>query len=543
MTNRELKKINVIFLLDSLSVPAWIFHIYDFLIDNEKFKVAAVVINGNPVSSQNAFMYRVLRKVDRTLFKFEPNPFERKTLSLQPGTEQLILNPLQKKYSDFFSADDVEKIRSFEPDLILRFGFRIIRGEILSVPTYGIWSLHHGDNSVNRGGPPAFWEVVLKEPVTGVTLQKLTEDLDGGGVIAKAYVKTDYTSFYRNQAALYWSGTELFKNKLNELAKDQMHISFTTEPESTLNHFYSHQLYKDPGNLKSYSIGLKFFYNSFIRKLNDHFYNEQWAIGYAVKSGIESSLYRYKTLDPPKGYTWADPFPIEVNNNVYIFAEQKKGVQNGEIICFKYENYSNLFKNLGVVLNQPFHLSYPFVFQYDTGIYMVPESGSINKVILYESKEFPFKWVQKKVLLDNVTAFDATLHLHEGIWYMFATVKSNPGISANEQLNIYYTNDLIHGEWKSHKMNPVKHDVRGARPAGRIFIYNNRLFRPGQIASFKYGYGVQFYEIITLNPDAYEEVKVTDMEPLWNTNLLATHTFNYIPGLSVIDFQRKQSRY
>jgi hypothetical protein len=385
--------------------------------------------------------------------------------------------------------------------------------------------------------------VALKEPITGITLQKLTEDLDGGCVISKAYIKTDFTSFNRNQAALYWSGTELFKNKLNEFAKDQIMFSSVDEARGSLSHFYSHQLYRDPNNLKSLSIGLRFVCSSILRKLADIIYEEQWVIAFALKNGIESSLYRYKTLVPPKNVTWADPFPIKFNDELYLFAEQKKSTKNGEIICFKYESDLKTFVNKGVVLSQPFHLSYPFVFKYDDKYFMIPESGSINKIILYESKSFPFDWAQKRVLIENITAYDATLYQHKGIWYLFATVKTNPGISANEQLFIYYTEDLIHGEWKSHRRNPVKHDVRGARPAGKIFEYNERILRPGQIASYKYGFGIQFYEIILLSPEDYQEVEIGDMKPFWSKNLLATHTFNYMPGLSVIDFQRRKSRF
>ena len=47
--------------------------------------------------------------------------------------------------------------------------------------------MHHGDNSINRGGPPGFWEVFYKNDFTGFTIQKLNEKLDDGDVISKGF--------------------------------------------------------------------------------------------------------------------------------------------------------------------------------------------------------------------------------------------------------------------------------------------------------------------------------------------------------------------
>ena len=77
--------------------------------------------------------------------------------------------PSHKRYSDYFGADDVAKLRALDVDVFLRFGFRILRGDILHVARYGVWSFHHGDNRVNRGGPAGFWEVHENWPATGAT--------------------------------------------------------------------------------------------------------------------------------------------------------------------------------------------------------------------------------------------------------------------------------------------------------------------------------------------------------------------------------------
>ena len=97
-------------------------------------------------------------------------------------------------------------------DLCIRFGFNIITGPILTKPKHGIWSFHHGDNRVNRGGPAAFWETYLKSEYIGITLQKLNTNLDSGEIIARASYNTTYSYFLNHQIVLNNSKVILMKS-------------------------------------------------------------------------------------------------------------------------------------------------------------------------------------------------------------------------------------------------------------------------------------------------------------------------------------------
>jgi hypothetical protein len=94
------------------------------------------------------------------------------------------------RYSEYFPADAVAQMRDFKLDVMLRFGFGIIRGDILSTATYGVWSFHFDDEQRYRGGPPCFWEVYNSDPFTGAMLQCLTERLDSGIILRKAFFPT-----------------------------------------------------------------------------------------------------------------------------------------------------------------------------------------------------------------------------------------------------------------------------------------------------------------------------------------------------------------
>lgn len=139
--------------------------------------------------------------------------------SMLAGIESIEVEPIGKKFIHKFPPEALEKIRAADLDVILRFGFNILSGEILTVARYGVWSYHHGDNDYYRGGPPHFWELVEKAPLSGVILQVLTEELDGqtGFVQVSLFTTEQTTSASVNRYTPYWSSTDMVIGKLNQL--------------------------------------------------------------------------------------------------------------------------------------------------------------------------------------------------------------------------------------------------------------------------------------------------------------------------------------
>ena len=79
-----------------------------------------------------------------------------------------------------YREEDLGTIKSLNVDVLLNGQSGTFRGGILTVCEFGIISFHHGNNDVNRGGPPGFWEVFNREPSTGFAIQRLPDELDGG---------------------------------------------------------------------------------------------------------------------------------------------------------------------------------------------------------------------------------------------------------------------------------------------------------------------------------------------------------------------------
>lgn len=529
-------------LLDGLKIKKWQHEIINYIESNARLELKALIINTNQPKfvAPGSFFYRASQILDRKIFSVKNDVFKEVSLeNYKKCTPIYYIKGDEKRFSYRFSTIDTERIRKLNLDIMIRFGFGILRGGILEAAKYGIWSLHHGDNRINRGGPPAFWEVVNRENVTGITLQKLSEDLDGGKVIKRSFIKTNTTSFYRNKNETFWAGVELFNLALDELSRGILNY----EKENNSFQLYSYPLYKDPDNITSTKILLQFWRRRILEIVKEKVSSPQWYILYKFNkdSPIEKSIFRYKKLYPPKGYDWADPFIIKEGQKFYLFFEEIKiDTGSGHICLLEFDEEGSLLNEKPIkVINEKYHLSYPFIFKEDSNYYLLPESAEANELWLYKCEDFPEKWKKYHKIFNNKQIYDASLFYYEGYWYLFGTEKLSEGGNRDQYLHIYYSDKLNSEAWAPHPLNPLSLDVRGARPAGKIFMENNRLFRPTQIGAPKYGYGIQINEIKKLSITEFSEEKINDILPKWDKGLLASHTINFEAGFAVIDAQGK----
>ena len=169
---------------------------------------------------------------------------------------------------------------------------------------------------------------------------------------------------------------------------------------------------------------------------------------------------------------------------------------------------------------------------------MIPESAAERSVDLYRCESFPERWCFEKRLLDDLLAVDATLAEIDGRWWMFVNI-AVPGSSPHDELHLFYADTPL-GPWQPHRRNPVKSDVRSSRPAGRLFHWKGKLCRPAQNCGPRYGHGIVFNSIVTLNPCEYQEVAVSSLEPTWEKGLLGSHTINTAGRLTVIDALKRR---
>jgi hypothetical protein len=241
----------------------------------------------------------------------------------------------------------------------------------------------------------------------------------------------------------------------------------------------------------------------------------------------------YKLMLPPKDRFYADPFLFEKDGKAYLFLEDLRYSEGRALIsCCELNPDGTHGPNLRGAA-PPYHLSYPFLFEENGQIYMIPETKGNRTVELYRATNFPNEWTLESVLLENIYAVDATIHQSDGKYWMFVGI-SNGRYSNCDELGIYFA-DALTGPWTPHPANPVVSDVRRAPPAGALFQNQGRLIRPSQDCAKAYGYAIVFSEVITLSETEYDERPIARLDPDWVKGNLGTHTYTRTGQFEVID--------
>lgn len=544
------RKIRVGILVDGEEVPAWIYDMLDRIEASDYASIVQVVRNATPGVPRKSGLSRIKHiwnrafftlysRLDRKLSSIGDDPFSPRMISSMLDSARWIdVTPVRSGFVDRFSKEDLADLRQDDIDVYLRLGFGILKGDVLSAGRLGIWSYHHADNRANRGLPPGFWEIYNREPVIGLTLQMLCEELDGGEVIYRAFSRTNRVYFHQGVSLLFWKSVYVIPQmleRLHRLGTEQFLESVTNAAEREF--YYSKPLYSYPTNWQSIRHAVRQICRLIHIKVLNAVYKYQWILLYCRSSNLRSrrSLWRFKKLAPPSDRFWADPFVISVDGRHHIFFEELVYTENkGKISHIAIDEGGNL-TDTQVVLEEDYHLSYPFVFDYKGDYYMIPESAENSSVDLYECAEFPHSWRKRRTLIDNIELVDATLLFHNDYWWLFAGQRCDSRLSISEELSIFYCDDLLSGQWIAHPNNPVVSDARYARPAGKIFNRDGVLYRPSQDCTVAYGSAINIRRIDILSIDEYRETQLHEISPDWSPSLCGIHTVNDGDGITVVD--------
>ncbi|MCK4822296.1 hypothetical protein KA005_41420, partial [bacterium] len=242
-----------------------------------------------------------------------------------------------------------------------------------------------------------------------------------------------------------------------------------------------------------------------------------WSIGiYTGKSPLNLSspdfipnpvLTAEDVSDVPADFV-ADPFMVKEEGTWYMFFEVfNNRSQHGDIgLAVSQDGYNWTYRR--IVLDMPFHLSYPFVFKWEDDYYLIPESFEADSVQLYKAEDFPARWILVGRLLEG-NFVDSTILFHDQTFWLFA--ETNP--KGNDRLSLF-SSPLLTGPWAGHPQNPIiRKDANIARPAGRIVESSGHLLRFVQDDSPTYGNRIRAFEIRELTQNAYQEIEV-DMSPI-----------------------------
>lgn len=485
-----------------------------------------------PLKIRSPF-YQFLYRQYRQRF-FKPAAMAIEDLSAElAGIDRISCSPITIGIRETFNASDLKAIKDHQPDVLLRSGFNILSGEILTAAKYGVWSFHHGDETEFRGGPPGFWEIMRGSKITGAILQRLTEKLDGGQVLRKGWFQTIDHSLQEtvdtvlSQSAIW--PAQVIREILN--GRTEAATGPVTDKLGTL--------YSYPGN----TMFLRFLWKLFRNKLRFHKRelkeHEEWNIGVLyqpikVLLDAEASVnVRWLPTPAPDNFR-ADPFGYVTADGTLnvLYEKYDHRTGRGEISRVRPRKDSVL-KRSRTMLSAEGHFSYPYIVQREGATFMIPENASSGKVELYRINE-ENDGVDPIGTLLHEPLFDPTVFEHEGRWWIFGTKAP----LTNVALHAYYS-DRFEGPYLPHELNPIKYDIRSARPGGTPFVVDGKLYRPAQDSSNTYGGRIAINELIELTPKTFKEVTLKFVGPLKGTAYdKGLHTVSSVGDITLVDGKR-----
>ena len=268
-------------------------------------------------------------------------------------------------------------------------------------------------------------------------------------------------------------------------------------------------------------------------------YAESWNVSWRLRKGTETLLSDKETEFMIKKnsfrYWAADPFLFEYNGEVYIFAELYDYIHcRGSIGYCKWNGKK--FEKWNQIILEPYHLSYPYVFEKNGQVYIIPESGADNSLYLYRAVNFPNQWEKGKILRENVVYGDTT---------PFIWKEHNYALTYDVKNKKKYELVLLDLEdsKKDYTLTGIQ-NINMRRPAGKMIQIEKEHIRPAQKCIDDYGEGLIFYKY-DCEQGIYSEKEIGMIVPqnLKYSKIIlldGMHTYNTSKHFEVIDLKTRR---
>ena len=267
------------------------------------------------------------------------------------------------------------------------------------------------------------------------------------------------------------------------------------------------------------------------------FLNYYYHIAFRDKSRGDNG--RWTVVHSSLSNWYADPFLFEWNGHRYLFAERMNRWRLiGSIAVCEIREDGTVSK-FTEVLKEPFHLSYPNVFEHDGHFYMIPESGWNKDIRLYRATNFPFEWEFVKPLVQGSNYVDTS--------FLSRTDSDTAILNSfdwDTRLSCYFKLDF-----KTMELSGLPHNkaMMNERNGGNAFEQDGVRYRVLQDCSGHYGSKVivrridnENYEAGLASDSPVFEIMADDLKIDKNWKLTWCHTYNQSEHLEVVDFMHER---
>lgn len=553
MTTSKTPKLRVGIILDSWNLEQWAASVLAKILQSDYAELSLVIFcpGGNQIHSimsvlrsfWEQFLFNCYCKMDACLFrliariKSEENAFKR------VNVQDLIF---KKTVASGFVVDiktSGAELLNYPPpmenqlDAILNLTDSPIPEAVARAAKYGLWGLRHGDKPNYPGAAAYFGEMYRKEPVGASALEIRLPHASTCNVVYRSYATINKFSLAQTRNRIYWKSSEFFLRGLRELKENG--CSFLGIAGRDSQEAAGTDLEEIPSNAQVINLIGNICTELLKRGFKDFLFREKWFVAFRRSAGydwLDRGQFDgngFEILPTPKDRFYADPFPVRHEGRNYIFFEDYRYPRQRAVISYVALDHNGLPSAAKIALSRDYHLSYPYIFTWRNDFFMIPETSRHKTVELYCAERFPDDWQLERIIFTGVRAVDSMIMEHNHLWWLFTNLATD-GADTSDELHLFYADSPL-GEWQPHKKNPIISDVRSARSAGRIFPYRGDLIRPSQDCSISYGKAIKLNKIIKMTKEEYEEIHFSSINPDWNENILATHTWNCLQGIEVID--------
>ena len=281
---------------------------------------------------------------------------------------------------------------------------------------------------------------------------------------------------------------------------------------------------------------------------------EHYSIAIRKKEGkllFEGNYNHFKQIKFPfsKRFWPADPFLIEYKDKLYLFYELFDNVMEKGVIAYSVLE-GNIASKPNIILDKPYHLSFPNIFVYNDEFYMIPETAENKRIELYKSTDFPDTWHLERILVDNICACDSDVLINGDIALLYTSIIDK---NLSNCPWCYVRNNLFSLTSKQcTNLNKQALPIGdfGIRNGGKFISKKDILIRVGQdCTNGEYGKGLVFWKVNNEMMD--EELllhipcslidSIVDWDDPKHGKLKGAHTYNVTENFEVIDMSEFRS--
>ena len=427
------------------------------------------------------------------------------------------------------SSAELEKLRGFHPDVLLQLSSAELPESFHNLPRLGTWRFIHGERLPGADEIPGLRETLNGDPVVSVSLQRSPNGQGSGSVLRSGCFGAGGRSVDEIAETVLQCCAEWPAQVCWALISGDPEAAIGTEADPLTPSAPS------PSNVEMLQLWWKQLVGG--KRSTRASGPEEWNFG-VLPQPIASLLedrpsLNVRWLPPPGNGRWrSTPFGIFTDGKLSTLYEKHDHEQGRSVIGRLRPKRDNNLKRSRDLLTGGGRLSYPFIVEHEGAVYVVPENGSGGQVVLYSLNEDQTALTPVRTLLDEALC-SPTLFRHDGRWWLFGTK------APLENTSLYaYHAEHVEGPYTPHALNPIKTDIRSARPGGTPFRRGEELWRPAQDHSVAGTVRIALNRVTQLSPSGFAEETVRYFEPLkapWSKGI---RTLSAVGDITLVDGMR-----